>query len=432
MLIYCQKKNNRVAYIWDYIFGERFGISYSVTSDLEMFKNEAQPKINYSDTDLGSGFWICPSALLFETGVHLGKPEVRKEPYLQLFPQEKGDFPFDIFSACFWLITRYEEYSCKENDSHGRYYASLSLSFQEKFLERPIIDEWLIKFKAKLSEFFPQIQFKQEQFEVLPTIDVDSAWCYKNKGLLRFLGAVGRDVLRRDFKTLKDRLLVVLSLKDDPHYQFMQLKKWYQEFHLRPLFFVLASEYSSFDKNTSVKKKSFKTFVKDIASFGEPAIHFSYFASKDTHKMAKELQTLSRLVGQKITKNRQHFLRFNLPEYYRNIEKQGITDDYSMGYADHIGFRAGTSRPFLFYDLEQERISHLRIHPFCIMDVSLKNYQKKTQLEAWGEIERMMQRLQKVEGKFITLWHNESLSNYGEWKGWQAIYQKMLKVASKR
>ena len=63
-----------------------------------------------------------------------------------------------------------------------------------------------------------------------------------------------------------------------------------------------------------------------------------------------------------------------MPETYRNLIEFDITDDYTMGYAAQPGFRASTCSSFNFYDLDREQETKLRVHPFCIMDASLRHY----------------------------------------------------------
>jgi len=75
-------------------------------------------------------------------------------------------------------------------------------------------------------------------------------------------------------------------------------------------------------------------------------------------------------------------LRLNLPDTYRNLIDEDITDDYSMGYAALPGFRAGICSPYNFYDLDIEVETKLRVHPFMVMDGTLKDYMKLTPTDA--------------------------------------------------
>ncbi|NJO69236.1 MAG: hypothetical protein HC830_08110 [Bacteroidetes bacterium] len=64
-----------------------------------------------------------------------------------------------------------------------------------------------------------------------------------------------------------------------------------------------------------------------------------------------------------VTKSRQHFLRLKFPGTYHRLMQEGITDDYSMGFHDKPGFRAGIAMPYPFYDLVNEKETTLTVHP---------------------------------------------------------------------
>ena len=101
-----------------------------------------------------------------------------------------------------------------------------------------------------------------------------------------------------------------------------------------------------------------------------------------------------------------------------------------MGYSNSTGFRAGISRPFFFYDLSIEKPTDLRIIPFQVMDRTMHSYMKLKPDEARREIEYYFETIANVGGYFVTLWHNTSLSNEGEWKGWKEVFEKMIEMSS--
>jgi hypothetical protein len=37
--------------------------------------------------------------------------------------------------------------------------------------------------------------------------------------------------------------------------------------------------------------------------------------------------------------------------------------------------------------------------------------------------------VKSVNGEFISIWHNESLSDKGRWQGWRKVYEEMVKSA---
>ena len=78
-------------------------------------------------------------------------------------------------------------------------------------------------------------------------------------------------------------------------------------------------------------------------------------------------------------------------------------NDYSMGYADQYGFRAGTCTPFYFYDLKSESKTSLKIHPFAYMEGVLKDYYAMDTKEATNSINQLKEAVQKVNGVFTYL-----------------------------
>ena len=100
-----------------------------------------------------------------------------------------------------------------------------------------------------------------------------------------------------------------------------------------------------------------------------------------------------------------------------------------MGFADAAGFRAGIASPFQFFDLEENKITDLLIHPFQVMDASLQQYMKLSPEQAIGKIKEIVEEVKNVNGDFISLWHNESLSEWKEWTGWSEVYRQLLTIA---
>ena len=94
-----------------------------------------------------------------------------------------------------------------------------------------------------------------------------------------------------------------------------------------------------------------------------------------------------------------------------------------MGYAKTVGFRASTCTPFYFYDLDFEIQTPLKIFSFAFMDVTLKHYMSLSNEESLQKILELKESVQNVNGTFISLFHNETLSENEIWKGWSTIYK---------
>ncbi len=64
------------------------------------------------------------------------------------------------------------------------------------------------------------------------------------------------------------------------------------------------------------------------------------------------------------------------------------------------------------------------------MDTTLNDYMNLTPKQSLGRIRDLRNEVKDVDGTFITLFHNESLSDYLRWKGWKTLYESMLKIAT--
>ena len=101
-----------------------------------------------------------------------------------------------------------------------------------------------------------------------------------------------------------------------------------------------------------------------------------------------------------------------------------------MGYPSQLGFRAGTASSFWFYDLSLETTTKLRIFPFVLMDVTLKDYLQLSPQAAMQQIAQLIDEVKLVKGVFCPIWHNHSLSETAGWEGWLQVYEYMVTLAS--
>ena len=77
-------------------------------------------------------------------------------------------------------------------------------------------------------------------------------------------------------------------------------------------------------------------------------------------------------------------------------------------HASHLGFRASICTPFYFYDIEVESSTNLKVHPFSVMDATLKYYLNLHPNEALAHIQTIIDEIKNVNGHFISVWHNET------------------------
>jgi hypothetical protein len=431
VLIFTPQISPRLIYIFRFIFKEFIGAETDFTSDINLFSQFNGAKLNYSFEDIENCISVRPHFLLLEKGLRQHKISVTEWEGEKIFFQvhDKADIPFDLFAAAFYLVSRYEEYLPHEKDVYGRYDAVESIAFKGKFLQKPIVDIWAMRLKEIFLKKYPSIKLAQRSYKFISTIDVDNAFAYKGKGFVRTAGALLRSVINRDITDLSERVKAVLKLKPDPYDVFDYLIEIQKKYNTETVYFFLVADYGHNDKNVPVTNRDFVTLIKSVSDYAKVGVHPSFASNTSPEKIKVEIKRLTGIIHKEINSSRQHFLIFRLPDTYRLLAEAGITDEYSMGYASEPGFRAGTSVPFMFYDLMLEKETKLKVHPFCIMEATYKYYKYASPDIFLDEVEAIIHQVKKVNGTVCTLWHNDFISDYGEYKGWKIAFEKMIELA---
>lgn len=432
LLFYTPQITNRLRYIADVLLGEALGFNIQFTTDEVSFFNADEPKIYYGYQPQQQAVSIYANGLLFEKGIKPKTPDISRFQNIPVIFECENSFslPFDIFSASFYFISRYEEYLPFQADAHGRFAAEESFAYRNRFLETPAVDYYVLMLKELLQQRYPSISLKKQKFEFIPTYDIDSAYAHKNKGFVRNLGSVLLSLSKGNFSAVKNLLEVVTSMKADPFDTYTMLHEWHKEYLMNPIYFFLMGDYDTYDKNISIHISEFKTLIKSVADVAQVGIHPSYASNASTEKLSKEIKRLSGVLNREIKLSRQHFLKLRFPETYENILANDITDDYTMGYASQPGFRASYSKPFFFYNIETETKTNLKIHPFAFMDATFQYYHEITPRQSLTFILPIIEKLKQVNGTCISLSHNASFFDQKHWIGWKEAYQTILKTAT--
>jgi hypothetical protein len=433
IIIYSKIKSSRLTYVLDWLFTTRLQVPYLLTHNTDGLR-EDNFFIAYG-TNIFDALTIPAYGLLEQNGI--SRQPICTDLWYDipvLFAAvEEGDedyiLPFDMFSAIFFLLSRYEEYYTYIPDKHGRYPATESELYKQGWLRRPLVDEWVHLFRIML-ETHMAIKLPEQHFSYTPTYDIDIAYSYLGKGLKRNIGGLAKDLLGGNMAVVKERTAVLLGSTQDPYDSFNFLAHLHKATHTQPLYFILcALSNSAFDKNILPTNPLMINLIKRLQKEGPVFIHPSYHAQGGS-MMIKEKKELEKITGASITSSRQHYIKNKVPATYAQFLQQGITDDYSMGYATHIGFRAGTSHTFPWYDLEHETPTVLIIHPFCFMDTAAKYEEQLDSKEAFTALHLMATILKHNGGKLVTVFHNFSLGNDSQWKGWGESYKEFVEEFS--
>lgn len=426
LLVYTHKISPRLKYVFKHICTRILGIKVSFTTKIEEFIAHDSLKMSYTKQQLSNEFFIKSNDILYEQG--LSDIEI----YVQDWENTKGFFfngdksalPFDIFASSFYLLSRYEEYLPQVRDEYGRFMATESVAYKHHFLHQPVVDIWALKFKNALQNYFPEFNFPKKTYRIKPIIDVPSAYNFKLKGIMRTLGGIVKDLFRLKFKSLYYRFMVIFGLKHDPFDTFKYIINKQKQSSFKFIFFFLIGSYSTYDKGINVNKKKFESLIKQVADYCTVGLKASFFAIDSLSILKKEKLQMEAIINTSLTASRQSYSKLNLPESYRNLIELEIEEDYTMGYVNHIGFRAGTCTPFLFYDLDYETQTPLKIYSYHLMDYSLLKTQSL--LDKKQVLNQIINEIKQVSGEFIPVFHNYTFSNLPRWKGFKELFNIIL------
>lgn len=435
ILIYSEDVTPRIEYIFKLMFTQILKVDVAFTTNSVEFKKSDFPKINYSFEKFADEFYIKPhrithcKALITPT---INSVWYEGEKYF-CETSKDSDLPFDPFAASFYLVTRHEEYMEKQRGKLGRYPIQNSILSKYKLLQKPIVNIWANLVAKKLNEKYPNLEFTENKFEFISTIDVDNAYAYQNKGFWRTNAAYLRSVLKGETAEQKKRKKVLSGKEKDPYDTYDYLDSVFNGNEDKVKFFFLLGDYGRFDKNIAHTNKQYRELIQKTNKKYDVGLHPSYATSKKggKKKVRVEKLRLEEIIGKEVTKSRQHFLMLKFPKTYNRLIKAGITEDYSLGYSALTGFRGGICTPYYFYDLKNETTTNLLIVPFQVMDGTLLHYMQLEPDKAFEETKRIMQEVKNVGGTFVSVWHNETVNNLGKWEGYREVFEKMNELGFK-
>ncbi|GLU43825.1 polysaccharide deacetylase family protein [Allomuricauda sp. NBRC 101325] len=426
LLIFTHKVTNRLTYTTKQIFEKILGVEIGFTTKVEDFIKHTGPKMTYSKQPLQNEFFIRSNDLLFEQGINDLEINVSDWDGVPCFfaAGEKSTLPFDIFSASFFLLSRYEEYLPHVKDSVGRFPVKESIAYQHKFLQTPVVDLWAFKLLTALKARFPKLESKEKDYQFTSIINVTTSHAFAMRGIARTLGGLFVDIGNFKFRNIVRRFAVLFGIQKDPYDNFFELVEIHKKFPIKSMFFFQFAKHSAHDKNVSTNNNKFRFLIKSIADYSIVSLSTSFMSSSNNKVLREEKRQLGNLINRPISYSRLRYNRVNVPAAYRSLVETEFTDDFSMGYTHQIGFRAGTCTPFHFYDINTEIRQPIKIHPFAMHDYSLVNF--KTKEEVFERLDEVYRVVKQVKGDLIFVFSNELLGS-DQNLDWMELYQSILK-----
>lgn len=423
MLFYVDEISIRLIYTLDFVFKEH-GLEYQLTNDKHLFTAFEGVKISYSNFEFDHPPILRPANLLFE------------ERFRESVQVEKGnwgevdclkfDDVTDPLASVFYVLTRYEEYHSRFPDDHGRFTAKESLQSKFDWLHIQIVEYWVEAFfKVYASEYLEKLE-SQKTIQIIPSFDIDNTYAFKWKEGWRSWLSNGKDLLNNNKERLKMRKLVQQGQLEDPFDSFETIRSVYKNYPETRVFWQLGN-YAKYDTNIAWNDPRHQALILEMSRLGHLGLHPSYASNYSDEKLDQEVHRLKTITSKAIIESRQHFLKLNLPKTYHRMMEQGFEKDFTMGYADDYGFRAGTAREYAFFDLlSNEVYPNYRIVPFVYMDGTLLEYKKMSPEESLQVIDELVREVKKYGGVFCFIWHNETLAEAGKWKGWRKVFDYTL------
>jgi hypothetical protein len=336
----------------------------------------------------------------------------------------------DVFGSAFFMLTRYEELVLRERDRYGRFPAAASVAGRAGLLRTPIVDAYAELLWAALQRTWPRLSRAPRRYEVVLSHDVDDPLATLEHGPGDVVRQLGGDLVRRRDPRLAVRRIRSLAgdPRNDPNNTFDFLMDVSERHGLRSAFYFLAhrEQHPRRDGAYLFEAPWVRGLIAGIARRGhEIGVHPSFGTYRDPARIGEELGRLRRVAEaagarQEEWGGRQHFLRWANPATWRAWEQAGLSYDSTVAYADAVGFRAGTCRPYRAFDLQARRPLRLVERPLAVMDVALLP-------EAGGSLDAAAQVVldlaascRRHGGCLTILWHNNTLLRSAREQRWYA------------
>ena len=306
----------------------------------------------------------------------------------------------DIIYNTFFFISRAEEVINNQRDEHGRFLSKHSILGESNRLMIPTVDEYARLLMKLLNLPLPTPSFSH----IYLTHDVDSIAYYRH--LRGVIGGILRGQWRKVIASLKD-------IHNDPAFTFSWLISTDKQVpDAQCIYFVKDTPGKGYDyPQYNLAGKDY-AIVQQLIKNSEAEIgwHGSYYETK---------QNTSHL-------HRSHYLRCSI-ERMQELATMGVTDDFTMMFPDHVGFRLQTTRPVRWINPKTMTLTSLVLHPLTVMDCTLSNinYMNLTEDEAYFECQRLFEKVYQNSGEIVLLWHNTVINGDGYHR---VLYPKLLNL----
>ena len=337
----------------------------------------------------------------------------------------------DLIASAYYMLSRYEEIiKPKSRDKFNRFLAKDSIVFQQGYGVRPIVDEWGLYLRNLLRK--TGIELPEEKYgfnKIYLTHDVDTPFEIYRFG--QVIKQWGKNIFHLG-KRIKHPFRIYKTGENDSYNTFDKivetdsaLQKKLGKECVESIYFLIAAGSRKTKTYCNILLKKFQKLIKMLFESGATlGLHVSLEAGGKPDLIKNEVTRLLKYCPNSVTKSRNHFLCWTEPEHIEHMELAGITEDFTLGYADSAGFRVGTCRPYYFINPKTKSMTNIIIHPMEIMECSLDriSYMGLSYDEALELCKKICYKVYKHNGELNILWHNDSFLK----KFYRDLYKSLL------
>ncbi len=316
----------------------------------------------------------------------------------------------DLLTTCFYMMNSLQEYNAVNNDEVGRFTYNNSYQFKYNNIKENLVQKYFDKLAQHPK--FSGMSAQNEMSSVFISHDIDNvnlAWIEDG------FAAIKRGQIHHAF-----RLLFNAAMQKPDWFNMDKIMAIHDEYSLKSTFFWLANKGKSanglYNADYDVRDKKVQQTILQIQQKGfENGIH------KSVSEESFEIETTK--LGFKPLANRYHYLKFNLPQAYDELERAEIKLDASLGFAEQYGFRNSYGQAFQPFNLEKQKAYNLVEIPLHIMDRTFYYMQTPTE-KISGKVIDFFE-TNKFNCTLSLLWHNNFFNSI-KYGGYLQEYKKII------
>lgn len=319
----------------------------------------------------------------------------------------------DMVASTFLLLTQWDA-ALAERDRLGRIRLDQSVLGKFGLYQRALVNEYIALIRYLLNTI--GIPSELKPYQAVFSCDVDTVKKYDR--IRNLAGAIYHSGYKPQIwnKLIKDYASARSDISKDPYFSFEYLMAQLQKYNMPAIFYFMTgktnAKYDHLDYD--VEHETMKQVMDRLYNCGyEIGLHPSFESCKSTKILSAEKVKLERATGRKVTRIRQHYLRYEPGMTAVMQEELGFEADSTIQFTEGLGFAAGICTPYKLYDIQGRRMMQIEEHPLILM--KKKDYVKDVEKQ-YASYMHLLSEAKRHNGRFQVLFHNSDVETENEKK----------------